>query len=136
MNPNEISDRLNVKSAPFTGVYEKRQMRAPYLNCWFNTEDDVLFPHVSIDLSPSHTVWKDFHVTFPIQKLNGFEQTIENLSFSMYYEIRGGTVALVRRTSTQSLRRADNGDMSLDEMTEESKVFALRFVWVAMTTLT
>jgi hypothetical protein len=132
MLTSEIPTRLTVKAPPFTGVYERRKMKSQNLYCWFNTEDDVIFPHISVEISPEHNIWRDFHISFPILQRGGWDESPTKVSFSIYYRINGGTIDLVKITNTLNIKRVDKGGMDFTTMKDESKLLALRFVRAAM----
>lgn len=107
-------------------------MKSDNLYCWFNLEDDKLFPHVSVHISIEHNVWRYFHVTYPLEKLGAWEDAPTPFSYSIRYEIDGGTIRQVHITDIAGVQRRDSGGMGYQEMRDESKLFALRFVQKSM----
>jgi hypothetical protein len=132
MLTSEIPETLDIRCAPFTGIYKRRKMQSKDLYCWFNVEDDKLFPHVSVHINIEHNVWRHFHVTYPLEKIGAWEDKPTAFSFSIHYEIDGGTIRQTSVTDTAHVNRTDGGGMGYREMQDESKLFALRFVQKAM----
>ena len=132
MLTSEIPDQLSVKAPPFTSVYRKRAMRSQNLFCWFNTEDDPDLPHISVEISLTHNVWRDFHITFPILHQGGWDTEPSRMSFSIHYRINGGSIEKVRVTDTAHIKRVDQGGANYATMTRDSGLLALRFVQCAM----
>ena len=133
MLSKDIPNQMSVKAPPFTGVYKKRKMQSKDLYCWFNIEDDVIFPHVSLHINDAeHKTFRYFHISFPILHKGGWDAESTKTSFSIQYEIAGGTINMLSATNTQNIRRVDGGGMNYQTMKDESRLLALRFVQVAM----
>ena len=128
MLTSEIPDTMDIRCAPFTGIYKKRKMK----DCWFNVEDDKLFPHVSVHINVQHNVWRYLHVSYSLAKFAAWEDEPTPFSYSIHYEIDGGTIRQTSVTDVSHVKRADVGGMSYAEMKDESKLFVLRFVQKAM----
>jgi hypothetical protein len=67
-------------------------MKGQDLFCWFNTLDSTKIAHVSLEISTTHNVWQDFHITYPVLHKEGWDDKATQMSYSIHYRINGGSI--------------------------------------------
>jgi hypothetical protein len=131
----QIPARLDVRSEPFTGIYDRRKMASPGLFCWFNNDkaDEDNFPHVSInDARDTDGAFTDFHVSYPLLHEDRSSGSTEKRSFSIYYKITGASVVRQSSKFTGYRSDADPNPIGMRQLTELADTFALRFFHAAV----